>query len=85
MEDNWNAQKMLAPSSSNKKIDAMFQFAKDNGAVGGKLCGAGGGGAFIFYSPDTESLKNAMKRKFVDCFEIDFEIEYEDIKTLNNI
>jgi len=85
MEDNWNAQKMLAPSSSNKKIDAMFQFAKDNGAVGGKLCGAGGGGAFIFYSLDIELLKNAMKSKFVDCFEIDFEIEYEDIKTLNNI
>ena len=85
MEINWEAQKMLAPSSSNKKIDEMFGFAKSNGAIGGKLCGAGGGGAFVFYSKDTDALKNAMKNRFVDCFEIDFEIEYNDIKTLNNI
>jgi cytidyltransferase-like protein len=85
METNWEAQKMLAPSSSNQKIDEMFGFAKTNGAIGGKLCGAGGGGAFVFYSQNTEALKNAMKNRFVDCFEIDFEIEYNDIKTLNSI
>lgn len=61
----------------------MYRHAKENGAYGGKICGAGGGGAFIFYCKDPDNVKNALKRKFVDCFEIDFEIEYKDIKTLN--
>lgn len=85
MERNWEAQKQLAPSSSNEKLDEMFDFAKSNGALGGKLCGAGGGGAFLFYSDDIEYLKKAMKQRFVDCFEIDFEFEYRNIKELNTV
>lgn len=85
MERNWEAQKQLAPSSSNDKLNEMFSFAKSKGALGGKLCGAGGGGAFLFYSDDTESLKKAMKQHFVDCFEIDFEFEYRSIKELNAV
>ena len=83
--DNWLAQKQLAPSSSNEKLDAMYDFALQNGAMGGKLCGAGGGGAFLFLALDPEQLKKAMKSRFVDCFEIDFEFEYRSIKELNGL
>ncbi len=82
---NWEAQKLLAPSTSNAILDEMYSHAMENGAFGGKLCGAGGGGAFIFYSKDTESLKNAMKSKFTNCFEIDFDFEHRNIKELNSI
>lgn len=85
IERNWNAQKLLAPSSSTTKLDAMYSHAKANGAMGGKMCGAGGGGAFLFYSHDIEKLKKAMKHKFVDAFEIDFEFEYRSIKELNQL
>ncbi len=85
IERNWEAQKLLAPSSSNEKLDEMYEFAKNSGALGGKLCGAGGGGAFLFYSDDPENLKKAMKQRFVDCFEIDFEFEYRNIKELNQV
>lgn len=83
MEENWEAQKLLAQASTNENLDAMYTFAKENGAYGGKICGAGGGGAFIFYCEDPQQLKKAMKKKFVDCFEIDFEFEYQTIKELN--
>ena len=83
--DNWLAQKQLAPSSSSEKLDAMYNFAIQNGAMGGKLCGAGGGGAFLFLALDPEQLKKAMKSRFVDCFEIDFEFEYRNIKELNGL
>jgi galactokinase/mevalonate kinase-like predicted kinase len=63
----------------------MYDFAHANGAIGGKLCGAGGGGAFLFVSKDPESLKHAMKKEFVECFEIDFEFEFRNIKELNNL
>jgi cytidyltransferase-like protein len=85
MEENFNSQKELAQATSNKYLDEMYTFAKENGAYGGKICGAGGGGAFIFYCKDPEMLKNELKNNFVDCFEIDFEFEYKNIKELNRI
>ncbi|MES2277440.1 MAG: adenylyltransferase/cytidyltransferase family protein [Bacteroidota bacterium] len=85
MERNWNAQKQLANASTNDTLDLMYAFARKNGAYGGKICGAGGGGAFVFYCEDPFKLKQAMKRKFVDCFEIDFEFEYDNIKQLNSL
>lgn len=85
MELNFDAQKQLAPSSSNEELDEMYRFARMNGALGGKICGAGGGGALIFYCKDRKNLIKEMKKRFVDCFEIDFEIEYDNIKQLNLI
>ncbi len=83
METNFEAQKQLAAASSNEYLDTMYRFARNNGAYGGKICGAGGGGAFIFYCSNPDELKMALKKEFVDCFEIDFDFEYNDIKALN--
>jgi len=85
METNFEAQKQLAPASSNEYLDSIYQYAIQNGAYGGKICGAGGGGAFIFYCKNTDLLKQALKKQFVDCFEIDFEFEYKNIKELNKV
>jgi cytidyltransferase-like protein len=83
MEENFTAQKKLASASSNEYLDEMYGFAKTHGAHGGKICGAGGGGAFVFYCDDPAALSRELKNKFVDCFEIDFEFEYKSIKELN--
>jgi cytidyltransferase-like protein len=85
MEQNYQAQKELAPATSNQYLDAIYQFAKANGMLGGKISGAGGGGAFIFYCSDPVFLKKALKKEFVDCFEIDFDFNMSDIKTLNKV
>jgi cytidyltransferase-like protein len=85
MEENFKAQQELASSTSNDYLDEVYAFARQNGAMGGKICGAGGGGAFIFYCTDPPELKQKMKKQFVDCFEIDFEFEYSNIKQLNKI
>ncbi|MDW7695521.1 adenylyltransferase/cytidyltransferase family protein [Flammeovirgaceae bacterium SG7u.111] len=85
IEKNWQAQIQLAPSSTNKELDEMYSFAKENGALGGKLCGAGGGGAFVFVSNNPLELRTQLKKKFSACFEIDFEFETLDIKSLNKI
>jgi D-glycero-alpha-D-manno-heptose-7-phosphate kinase len=82
---NWEAQKQLAPSSTTELLDEMYDYAVKTYAMGGKICGAGGGGAFIFYSKSPEKLKHAMKSKFPNCFEIDFDFEMRDIKTLNHL
>ena len=85
MEENFEAQIQLASASTNEHLDNIYSYAKKNGAIGGKIAGAGGGGAFIFYCTDPEYLKNKLKKEFVDCFEIDFDFHYKDIKSLNKI
>lgn len=85
MEQNFNAQKRLAPATSNAILDAMYLFARENGAWGGKICGAGGGGAFIFICDNPADLTVKIKRKFIECFEIDFDFEYKSIKELNRL
>jgi galactokinase/mevalonate kinase-like predicted kinase/glycerol-3-phosphate cytidylyltransferase-like family protein len=85
MESNFRAQIQLASATSNKLLDEMYGHAGNNGALGGKIAGAGGGGAFIFYCKDPQSLIAAMKDRFVDCFEISFDFHYENIKTLNSL
>jgi cytidyltransferase-like protein len=85
MEANFNVQKELAVATSNPYLDEVYDFAKQHGAYGGKICGAGGGGAFIFYCTDPNDLKLKIKKHYVDCFEIDFEFEYKNIKELNQV
>ena len=45
----WYLKKKLSPSITNKKIDDLYNFAIKNGALGGKLLGAGGGGFLLMY------------------------------------
>ncbi len=85
MEQNFRAQIKLASTTTNEYLESMYAFARENGAHGGKIAGAGGGGAFILYCEDPGRLIAAMKERFVDCFEIAFDFHYEDIKKLNRI
>lgn len=85
MERNFEAQKRLAPATSSDYLERMYAFAKDNGARGGKICGAGGGGAFVFLCDDPEALGKAMETQFQDSFPIPVELCDTDIKTLNRV
>lgn len=61
----WNYKKELASGISNSNIDYYYDLALKNGASGGKLLGAGGGGFLLFYVKDEnkEKLKNALDLK----------------------
>ena len=47
---------------SNPQIDEWYAYALKNGALGGKLIGAGGGGFLLFYSKDKMKLRRAMAK-----------------------
>ncbi len=51
MDDNWRLKKSLSNSISNTSIDEAYETAKQSGALGGKLLGAGGGGFLFFLVP----------------------------------
>lgn len=46
---HWQHKKKTAANISNEKFDKIYDIAKENGALGGKISGAGGGGFFTFY------------------------------------
>ena len=49
LDQAWSNKKQFSKKISNKKLDKIYDTAIDNGALGGKLLGAGGGGFFLFY------------------------------------
>lgn len=52
LHQNWMLKKTLASGISNPAIDEAYETAMQNGAIGGKLLGAGGGGFLLFYVPE---------------------------------
>lgn len=51
LNDSWELKKTFSNHISNKHLDSIYDGALQNGATGGKLLGAGGGGYFLFYIP----------------------------------
>lgn len=54
---NWDAQKRLHPSTTNPRIDELFEVARSAGAFGGKALGAGGGGCLYFLTQQGEQAQ----------------------------
>jgi D-glycero-alpha-D-manno-heptose-7-phosphate kinase len=52
LHDSWEAKKRLTGGITNARIDQWYDLARNHGAVGGKLTGAGGGGFFLLYCPE---------------------------------
>src|SRR5262245_24681403 len=65
---------------TNKFINESYDVAMANGAVGGKLIGAGGGGFLMFYAEDKARLRNAMRERGLT--EVRFRFEPEGTKIL---
>jgi D-glycero-alpha-D-manno-heptose-7-phosphate kinase len=63
LDESWQAKKRLARGISNPQIDGWYSTALDNGATGGKITGAGGGGFLMLYCPDAtqEPVTNALE------------------------
>ena len=53
LDFGWKYKKQLATEISNPIINEIYETAKNNGASGGKISGAGGGGFMMFYCPET--------------------------------
>jgi len=75
MHEHWENKKKRGGTMSNQRIDKWYELALGNGAVGGKLVGAGGGGFLMFLAEDRARLRKAMlEAGLEECrFRFDFE------------
>jgi D-glycero-alpha-D-manno-heptose-7-phosphate kinase len=64
LHENWLLKKSLVETVSSPEIDAMYNKAMKAGALGGKLCGAGGGGFLLLYVPKDkqDTVRTALKQ-----------------------
>ena len=65
---------------SNTQINNYYNYAMKNGAVGGKLIGAGGGGFLLFYSDSPSKLRSALKN--TNLKEVRFKFDFEGVKQI---
>jgi len=80
MDVHWQNKKKRSGSMSNGKIDEWYALAMENGAVGGKLIGAGGGGFLMFYTEDKMRLRHVLMN--VGLEEVRFKFDFEGTKVI---
>ncbi len=80
LNQNWLLKKELASGISNGVIDRYYEIAMNNGALGGKLLGAGGGGFLLFYCDERNQKR--LKSALSDLVELPFSLENSGTKVI---
>jgi D-glycero-alpha-D-manno-heptose-7-phosphate kinase len=80
MDVHWQRKKARSSGMSNAHINEWYDHAMSNGALGGKLIGAGGGGFLMFYAGDKNRLRAAMRDKGLQ--EVRFRFDFEGTKVV---
>jgi D-glycero-alpha-D-manno-heptose-7-phosphate kinase len=80
MHEHWERKKKRSGGMSNPRIDHFYEKAMANGAVGGKLVGAGGGGFLLFLAEDRSRLRKAMREEGLE--ELRFKFDFDGCKVV---
>jgi D-glycero-alpha-D-manno-heptose-7-phosphate kinase len=82
MHQSWELKKRLAGTISSSDINAMYEAARNAGAVGGKIAGAGGGGFLLLYVPYERQSK--VRAALAGLQELPFRLESDGTKIIFN-
>jgi D-glycero-alpha-D-manno-heptose-7-phosphate kinase len=80
MHQHWLRKRQRSAGMTNEAIDRWYRVAMENGALGGKLIGAGGGGFLLFYAQERALLRKAMALEGLP--EVRFDFDHEGTKVL---
>jgi len=80
MHEHWEHKKRRSGGMSNPRIDEWYELGMKNGAIGGKLVGAGGGGFLMFWAADRTKLRHAMAKAGLE--EVRFRFDFEGTKLM---
>jgi D-glycero-alpha-D-manno-heptose-7-phosphate kinase len=75
LDHGWKEKRRLASGITNPEIDESYDLAKHEGALGGKITGAGGGGFMLLFCPENrqESVTSALERRGLRRMDFHFE------------
>jgi D-glycero-alpha-D-manno-heptose-7-phosphate kinase len=80
LHEHWEHKKKRSGGMSNPQINEWYDLARAQGALGGKLVGAGGGGFLLFYTRERRKLRQAMGKTGLE--EVRFRFDFEGTKIL---
>jgi len=80
LDEHWQHKKKRSGAMSNPGIDKWYDLAMRNGALGGKVIGAGGGGFLLFYTEDKKRVRHALREAGLE--EVRIRFDFEGTKTL---
>ena len=83
MHENWLLKKSLVGAISNSEIDDMYNTAMEAGALGGKICGAGGGGFLLMYVP--KAKQDHVRAALSDYRELPFMLDSYGSRIIFNV
>jgi len=84
LDVHWESKKRLSEGISNPQIDAWYELAKQNGAVGGKISGAGGGGFLMLYCEENKARLREVMRT-AGLRELKFRFDFEGSKVVFDV
>jgi len=72
LSEVWDLHKALHPDVTNEAVDRLVELALSEGATGGRVCGAGGGGTLMFYCPPPADYRvaRALEQAGADVFDV---------------
>lgn len=82
LHEHWENKRKRSTGMSNPEIDEAYKIARENGAIGGKLIGAGGGGFLMFYTEESGRLRAAMRAH--GLMEMRYHLDTQGTKILNS-
>jgi D-glycero-alpha-D-manno-heptose-7-phosphate kinase len=84
LNEHWMEKKRISTQMSSSNIDKWYNIGMENGALGGKIMGAGGGGLLLFCTNgNRKEIRNAMGKEGLQY--MDFKFDFEGVKVLANI
>lgn len=81
LNEAWRNKKKMADQITTFKIDELYETAMSNGALGGKITGAGGGGYMFFYCPCNTKRKVAQSLEMLGAQIVDFTFDFHGVQT----
>lgn len=86
LDEHWREKKKISTKMSDPDLDSTYDLAMANGAEGGKIMGSGGGGLFMFFTPESggrKKLKAVLENKGLK--EMPYRFDFEGSKVLLNL
>lgn len=84
LDEHWQNKKRRSGSISSGNIDRWYDLAKENGGLGGKVMGAGGGGFFMFFCPTQNKARIRRALGEAGLREIPYDFDFDGAKVLVN-